>query len=123
MFVRTWSILKTPANLPVVVNMADSSANRATNGSKNQDIFVKEELKIAVRLSLDKFRYDEEQKGIVLIEIALIFLQIFDFQFTWSNLYYILPWEVSNFVSDIGPKKRPQLVICKKYWTKTKKLC
>jgi hypothetical protein len=62
--------------------MADSSANRATNGSKNQDIFVKEELKIAVRLSLDKFRYDEEQKGIVLIEIALIFLQIFDFQFT-----------------------------------------
>jgi hypothetical protein len=50
-------------------------------------------------------------------------LQIFDFQFTWSNLYYILPWEVSNFVSDIGPKKRPQLVICKKYWTKTKKLC
>ena len=123
MFVRTWSILKTPANLPVVVNMADSSANRATNGSKNQDIFVKEELKIAVRLSLDKFRYDEEQKGIVLIEIALIFLQIFDFQFTWSNLYYILPWEVSNFVSDIGPKKRPQLVICEKYWTKMKKLC
>ena len=123
MFVRTWSIQKTPANLPVVVNMADSSANRATNGSKNQDIFVKEELKIAVRLSLDKFRYDEEQKGIVLTEIALIFLQIFDFQFTWSNLYYILPWEVSNFVSDIGPKKRPQLVICEKYWTKMKKLC
>ncbi|CAB4014969.1 probable ATP-dependent RNA helicase YTHDC2 isoform X1 [Paramuricea clavata] len=42
--------------------MADSSGNRAGNGSKKQEIFVKEELKIAVRCTLDKFRYDEEQK-------------------------------------------------------------
>ncbi len=59
--------------------MADSSGNRATNGSKKQEIFVKEELKIAVKLSLDKFRYDEEQKGKVFNEIASLYLQKFDF--------------------------------------------
>ena len=58
--------------------MADGSGSRA-NGSKNQDIFVKEELKIAVRLSVDKFRHDEEQKGNVFSEIALILVQKFEF--------------------------------------------
>ncbi|XP_028394587.1 3'-5' RNA helicase YTHDC2-like [Dendronephthya gigantea] len=44
--------------------MADSSSNRTSsaNGSNKKDIFVKEELKIAVKLSLDKFRYDEDRK-------------------------------------------------------------
>jgi hypothetical protein len=63
--------MKEPAILPAVINMADSSGNRAGNGSKKHEIFVKEELKIAVRCTLDKFRYDEEQKGKVLNDFVL----------------------------------------------------
>ena len=55
--------------------MADSSGNRTSsaNGSNKKDIFVKEELKIAVKLSLDKFRYDEDRKGKVPGNFAFAF--------------------------------------------------
>ena len=45
-------------------NMEDSSTQHpGPNGSNRKEIYVKEELKIAVKLTLDQFRYDEEKKG------------------------------------------------------------
>lgn len=53
-----------PAGLVAGANMADGKVNRSgPNSSNKKEIYVKEELKIAVKLSLEKFRYDEEQKG------------------------------------------------------------
>ena len=53
----------------------ETSGNRGTGGPKQREIFVKEELKIAVKFTLDKFRYDEEQKGEVLSDFAMILLE------------------------------------------------
>ena len=58
-------------------NMDSSPGRTATNGSNKKEIFVKEELKIAVKLSLDKFRYDEEQKGEILCNFPLLYLKDF----------------------------------------------
>ena len=52
--------------------MMETSGNRGTGGPKQQEIFVKEELKIAVKFTLDKFRYDEEQKGKVFSDFGMI---------------------------------------------------
>ena len=64
--------------------LTESSGNRATSGPKKQEIFVKEELKIAVKFTLDKFRYDEEQKGIILSDFAMFCLKEINV-FLWSH--------------------------------------
>ena len=64
--------------------LTESSGNRATSGPKKQEIFVKEELKIAVKFTLDKFRYDEEQKGIILSDFAMFCFKEINV-FLWSH--------------------------------------
>lgn len=73
--------------------MADSSTKRSgTNNSNRKEIYVKEELKIAVKLSLEKFRYDEEQKGQSFESfessfVAIVHLPI-EFHFAALNLLF-----------------------------------
>ena len=70
--------------------LTESSGNRATSGPKKQEIFVKEELKIAVKFTLDKFRYDEEQKGIILSDFAMFALKKSTFFFGRMNACPVL---------------------------------